>query len=202
MYARAVDDAAARLHALRTEERGDLGLAVLALGLAVAATQVRPSLAAPLFVGGLGVGVLGLRALWRRWDLLERLAGERDAHVIPEVLAYATRETTMERRQTFAALVRAELRRPETAVDARLAAVADELEALASELEDPGLALDPAAAVACMRLLSDVVASPLLNRACASEELRSRILQIRTGFSPLPRPQPAASGHTPAASLG
>jgi hypothetical protein len=202
MYARAVDDAAARLQALREQERGELGLGVIALVLAVAATQVRPSLAAPLFVGGLGIGVLGLRALWRRWDLLERLAGERDAHVIPEVRAYATREATMERRKTYAALVRKELLRPERAVDPRVAAVADELEALAAELEDGDLALDPAAAVSCMRLLSDVAQSPLLNPARPPEELRSRICQIRYGFSPVVGTQAASTAQTPAASLG
>ena len=66
----------------------------------------------------------------------------------------------------------------------RLVAVADELEALASELEDDGLALDPVAAVACVRLLSDIPHSPLLNPAAPVAELRSRILQIRSGFEP------------------
>jgi hypothetical protein len=201
MYARAVDDAAARLRELRQEECGDLGLSALALGLAVAATQVRPAFAAPLFLGGLGVGMLGVRALWRRWDLVERLAGERDAHVIPEVEAYARRESTMERRRTFAALMRKELPQPGCAVDARIAAVAEELEALAAELDDDELALDPATAVACMRLLSDVTVSPLLNRAYPPDELRSRICQIRCGFSPRPLPEPTRVGR-PAASLG
>jgi hypothetical protein len=59
---------------------------------------------------------------------------------------------------------------------------AEELEALASELEDDELALDPACAVACMRLLSDLSASPLLNPALPPEELRSRVRQIRSGF--------------------
>ena len=63
MYARAVDEAAARLRELRHEEWEDLGLAALALGLAVVATQVRPAFAMPLFLGGLAVGALGVRAL-------------------------------------------------------------------------------------------------------------------------------------------
>lgn len=190
MYARAVDDAAARLRALRQQEWGDLGLAAFALALAVAVTQVHPPLAGPLFLGGLVVGGLGIRALWRRWDLLERLAGERDAHVIPEVLAYARRETTMERRQTFAALLRRELPQPGRVVDARITSVADELAALARELEDDALTLDPVAAVACMRLLSDVPESPLLNVAVPADELRSRIRQIRSGFERRPVPMP------------
>ena len=59
---------------------------------------------------------------------------------------------------------------------------AEELEALACELEDEELALDPACAVACMRLLSDVSESPLLNPALPPELLRSRVRQIRSGF--------------------
>jgi hypothetical protein len=173
MYARAVEDASARLRELRREEWEQLGLAALALGVAVAATEVRPALALPLFLAGLVVGALGLRALWRRWDLVERLSGERDAHLIPEVLAYAAREATMERRQSLAALIRSRLNQPEPAVAARVNAAAEELEALACELEDGELTLDPACAVACMRLLSDPAGSPLLNQALPPEELRS-----------------------------
>ena len=92
MYARAVDDAAERLRDLRREAWHALGLAAVALGLAVAATALRPSLALPLFVGGLGLTVLGVRALWRRWDLVEWLVGDRDAYAIPEVYVFATRE--------------------------------------------------------------------------------------------------------------
>jgi hypothetical protein len=184
MYARAVDDAAERLRTLRQEECGNLGLAALTLALAVAVTQVHPQLALPLFLGGLAVGAIGLRAVVLRWDLLERLAGEKDALVIPEVLAYASREATLDRRRTFAAMLRRDLREPWRAGDARLVAVADELEALACELEDDALLLDPVAAVACVRLLSDIPSSPLLNPAAPVAELRSRILQIRSGFEP------------------
>ena len=180
MDARAVDEAASRLRELRREEREDLGLAALALGFALTATQLRPTLALPLFIGGLGVGALGLRALWRHWDLLERLAGERDAYVIPEVRSRASVEATLERRSSLAALIRSRLREP---VEARIVAAAAELEALAAELDDDELALDPACAVACMRLLSDLAASPLLNPQLPPEDLRSRVRQIRLGFA-------------------
>jgi hypothetical protein len=202
MYARAVDDAAQRLRTLRHEECGDLALAVAALAGAVAVTQVHPPLAAPLFLGGLAVGVLGLRALWRRWDLVERLAGERDAHVIPEVLAYARREATMERRRTFAALIRRELPRSGRPVHARVAAVADELAGLAQELEDDALELDPVAAVSCMRLLSDVTESPLFNTSLPTEELRSRIRRIRCGLRPASYGQETVPARTAARPAG
>lgn len=192
MYARAVEEGAAKLRALRHEEWEDLGLGAMAVALAVAATQVWPEFALPLFVGGIAVGVRGVRAAWRRWDLVDRLAGYVDAYVIPEVLAYASRHASMERRRTFASYLRSRL----LTTDERIAAVARDLEALAAELEDDSLAFDPAAAIACMRLLSEPE-SPLLDRAAAADELRSRVLQIRSGFKP--RPLPSGSDRSQAA---
>ena len=141
-----------------------------------------PSLALPLFFGGLAVGALGVRALWRRWDLVDRLAGERDAYVLPEVLEHASREATIAKRQTFAALIRSRLSEPGPGFAARVGAAGGELEALACELADGELELDPVCAVVCMRLLSDVAESPLLNPALPPDELRSRVRQIRSGF--------------------
>jgi hypothetical protein len=185
MYARAVDDAQARLRELRSEEWGHFGLAAVAIGLAVAASEASPALAVPLFLGGLALGAFGLRAFWHRWDLLERLAGERDAHVIPDVLAYASREAKLERRHALAAVIRSRLTEPEPGCETRLIGVMVELGALASELDDGALALDPACAVACTRLLSDTAESPLLNPALPAEDLRSRVHQIRSGFRPV-----------------
>ena len=186
MYARAVDEASSRLRELRQEEWQDLGLAAVSVGLALAATQVDPAFAMPLFLGGVVVGARGVRALWRRWDLVDRLAGERDAYAIPEVLAYAAREATVARRHTHAALIRGELEQTELAYRDRVMLAVEELEALACELEDDELALDPACAVACMRLVSDVSESPLLNPDLPPELLRSRIRQIRSGFEARP----------------
>jgi hypothetical protein len=184
LYARAVEQADSRLRDLRDDERGRLVLAGAALAASIVATQLQPALAAPLFIGGLVVGALGARATWRRWDLLERLSGDRDAHVIADVRAFASREATMDRRRSFAALIRANLRAATMESDARVLAVADELEALAAELEDAQFALDPVAAVACMRLLSDPIASPLLNTSLSREELRSCICRVRAGLTP------------------
>ena len=128
MDARTIDDAGERLRELRQEEWEDLGLAALALGLAVLAARAWPSLALPLFLGGIGVGALGLRALYRRWDLVERLSGERDAYVIPDVLAHAAREATLERRQLSASVIRSTLAAPGPGLEARIADAAEELE--------------------------------------------------------------------------
>jgi hypothetical protein len=61
-------------------------------------------------------------------------------------------------------------------------AAAEELEALALELDDEALTLDPACAVVCMRLLADGAESPLLNPGLPAEDVRSRLRQIRAGF--------------------
>lgn len=183
MYARAVDDAGTRLRELRDEEWHDLVLAGVAVGLALAATEYASSLALPLFIGGFALGVLGIRALWRHWDLVDRLADKPDAYVIAEVLAYAARETTMERRQRYAALIRGRLEPTATSRSPRLDDAAAELAALADELEDEALELSPACAVACSRLLNEPTQSPLLNPASPQDELRSSLYRIRAGFT-------------------
>ncbi len=73
-------------------------------------------------------------------------------------------------------------------------AAADELEALARDLDDRRLALDPASAVACMRLLTGIDGSPLFNSALPPEDLRSRVYQIRSGFKAQPDPALTESG--------
>ena len=181
MYARAVDDAGARLRELGHQGWESLALGVVAFGLALGATQVWRSLAVPLFVGGLVVLASGVRTVWRHWDLLDCLTDERDAYVIPEVLARARRETTMERRRGFAAEIRGTLAGC-PAGRAPSADVAEELATLAAELEDQGLVLDPACAVACMRLLSDP-SSPLFDPDAFDAEIRGRVVRIRAGFS-------------------
>ena len=180
MYARAVEEAGTRLRELRREERENLGLGAVALALALAATQMHPPLAMPLFLGGLAVGASGVRAVWRRWDLVDRLAAERDAFAIPEVLAYASRETTTERRADFAATIRGWVDTQEAPTDPRCRALFAELDELARELDDPGLELDPACAVDCMRLLG--VESALFDRSSSSIELRAQVRRVRSGF--------------------
>lgn len=162
----------------------DLGLAMLAFALALAATQLRPALAVPLFLGGLAVGALAVRAMWRHWDLVDRLAEQHDAYAISDVLTYASRTTTMERRSSYAAFIRSWASQTDPGSEAPQAELKDELERLASELDDEELTLDAACGVACMRLVTDFDLSPLLNPALPLEELRLRIRQIRGGFRP------------------
>jgi hypothetical protein len=186
MYARAVDEAAARLRELRREEWEDFGVSLAAMALALVATQAHHALTMPLFLGSLVVGALGMRALWRRWDLVDRLSGEPDAYAIAEVLESASREATLDRRRGYAALIRRRVR-DRSACDTRIALVADELDQLACELEDSGLALDPACAVACRRLVSDTAESALFDPTVSAEELLANIRRIRFGLDHAPR---------------
>ena len=179
MTARAVEDADRRLHDLWWEEWEDGAVAATALVLAIAASIAAPAFALPLFVGGLFVGGRAALAGVRRWDLLDRLVIERDAYAIPEVRARAEAEASMPNRSWLSRAIRARL---ELGDDPRVVANSEELAALSEELVDPLLELDPACAVACSRLLTDDVASPLLNPALPAEDVRPRLLQIRAGF--------------------
>ena len=185
MYARAVDDARARLTTLRRDEWQNFALAGIALGLALGATEFVPQLAGALLVGGLAAGLLGIRALWRHWDLVDRLAGERDAYTIAEVLAYASRYATLDRRRTYAAVIRSHLEPSGVGPPPRADAAAFELSALAEELENGDLELDPVCAVACQRLVSELTESQVLNlnSEMPRETLRSNAYRIRSGFS-------------------
>lgn len=182
MYARAIEESEARLHELRRSEWEGFGLSALFLASAVTASLLRSAFTLPLLVGGLTGTVFGVRAACRRWDVLDRLAGERDAHSIPEVRARALAETTCERRHNLAISVRLILNSP-VCVSDRVIGAADDLEALANDLEDDELMLDPAAAVACVRLLTDPLNSPLLDATAHAEDVRSRVRQIRSGFA-------------------
>jgi hypothetical protein len=169
------------LQDLRREAWEEGAVAASAFGLAVAATSLRPALVLPLLFGGLVLACRAVLAGWRRWDLLDRLLVERDAYAIPEVRVRAEREATMANRRWLSRAIRA---RVKLADNPRIAANADELIGLADELVDPELELDPACAAACSRLLTDGVTSPLVNAALPAEEVRSRLVQIRSGFYP------------------
>jgi hypothetical protein len=179
MVARAVEDADRRLHELRREEWEDGAVAATAFALAIAASAMRPALALPLFVGGLFVVGRAVIAAWRRWDLLDRLVVEPDAYAIPEVRCRAEQEASMVNRRALSRTIHWRLDRSE---DPRILANAKQLAFLADDLADPLLELDPACAAACSRLLTDPEGSPLMNAVLPAEDVRSRLVQIRSGF--------------------
>ena len=180
MHARAVEDYETCLLELHHDELQNVGLGGAALAASLAATALCPPLVMPLFVGGMAMEALGIRAMWRHWDLVDRLADDCDAYTIVEVRDYAAREARMERRAYYAALIRSWTRTPPSCI----AEMTDQLHELADDLEDEALDLGPVAAIACRRLLTDPTVSPLLGERHRAEDLRSRIAQIRAGFRP------------------
>jgi hypothetical protein len=90
----------------------------------------------------------------------------------------------MASRRSLASSIHSLLTQPGLAVAGRVSAAATDLELLAAELDDDRLTLDPASAVACVRLLGDAVESPLRNPRFPPEDLHSRIVQILAGFQP------------------
>jgi len=158
-------------------------LAALMFGLALGASGLSPSLAVPLLVGALASTFLAVRAFWRRWDLLDRLTFDRDAYRIPEVGVLGGRSATMEARHVLSQSIRRLLEPTGYPYAARVRAEAEGLEALARELDDPTLVLEPACAVACKQLLTEPISSPLFNEALPADDAGVRVRQIRAGFS-------------------
>jgi hypothetical protein len=175
-------DARRELHDLRVTEWCDLGLAAVAIGLSLIATEVAPRLALPLFLGGVSVLALAGRAFFRRWDLCERLLLDPDAYVIAEIHEQAEQVASLEHRAILARSIRAMLAAAAPYRRARVDLVSDQLAALADELEDETLRLDPLCAVRCRRLVTDAEQSPLLNSAVPGDGLRIAIRLIRSGF--------------------
>jgi hypothetical protein len=177
MTARQVDQAAKRLRDLRAQTVADLVLAAGAFGLALTASRLWPDLAMPLLIGAIGVAFLGMRALVRRTFLVEDLAVDREAYVIPDVREFGLRAASPEHRRLLARSVRAALTESSSEVSARLAAVRDELEQLIAALEDDRLGWEPRAAVTLERWLSDPAGS-FRDPSVPVVELRSRLRSI------------------------
>jgi len=185
MTARKVDEASARLRELRQDEWSDLGLAGVAMGLAIATSTLHPPLTLPLLIGAFVLLVLGLRALVRRGELFDSLLLDQDAYSISEVRRRAAEAASMKSRRELAGALRRRLSPVPGygySVRPRVAAVSADLAALAEDLEDETLDFDPWCAVRCEQLVTSVTESPLLNDALPAEDLLARINQIRAGF--------------------
>jgi hypothetical protein len=183
MVARDVEQAAAALRALRHEEWGRTGLVVLFFALAVAASAMLPSLAVPLLVGGLTAVVLAIRVFWRRWDLLDRLLLERDAYTIAEVRHRAEQVATLRSRGAMASAIRRLLTAPGIETPSWVVVAAEDLQALAEELEDDDLSFDPVCAVLCARLVAGSGSNHTLSGVGQSpQDVTARVRRIRAGL--------------------
>jgi hypothetical protein len=185
MYARQVDEQSTELHELKHDELELAALTVLCFGLALAA-HGRPTIALPLLIAGMAGAALAVRAFWRRWDLVDRLLLERDAYEIDEVRERAEHTALLENRRSLASSIRWRLEHATAFAEpeGRLLLLAPELGELADELDDETLDLDPLRAVECERLLSDGLASPLVDATASVDDVFAWIRRIRAGFAP------------------
>lgn len=170
------------LHELRVEEWADFALGAVVLALSVASTQAAPLLAWPLLLGGFFVMLRGVIAAVRRSELVERLLLDSKAYEIPEIQVRGEHLASLSHRRVLADSIRSALRGTRPYRPARVELAAVELSALADQLEDETLGLDPYYAVRCHRLLMDGTESPLLNENLQADGLLSTIRRIRGGF--------------------
>lgn len=185
MNAEAIKQAERRLHELRLDEWADLGLAASAMGLALAASVLHPPFALPLLIGAIASAVLAGRAFFRRLELSDRLLLDGDAYAIPEIRRRGEDMASMENRQALARAVRARMTpAPGYSSSPRVVATAAELRALAAELDDEELSLDPVCAVRCHQLVNNYAESPLLNSLLPDEDIQVWIRRISLGFEP------------------
>jgi len=171
MRARAVEENAELLRALKRDVAGLASLTVISFAAALALHGNR-SLALPLLFAGLAGAALGIRAAWRHWDVVDRLLQEPDAYTIDEVRRRADGIAASGSRRVMAAALRRRGKNPDTLP------IRDELAELASELEDDGLTLDPICAVICKHLIDDdLYGQPAADAA-------AHIRRVRSGFTP------------------
>jgi len=185
--AREVESAASDVQRARDRSRRCLvaGLGVAGVAAAVAPSSVRLALA--LAAGALLAFTIAAIAWWWRAERVERLALDPDAYAIPAVAEFGTRICAMRERRRLAAFIHALTRERGHPLDlhigARAASCALQLEAIAHELASPAVRVDPAIAVACRRLLTRPVESPLYNPNLTEEDLRALLVRIRAGLS-------------------
>lgn len=187
MDGRALEEAGDRLRH-RRHRALEAGLLTAATGaLAGLAALVSVPLAGALAVGAALEGAIALAAVAGRREQIARLALDPAAYVLPEVNRYGTRVARPSGRARLAAWL-AEIAAGASPPGSlhlrdRAALVAQELDALARELASPALSVQPATVVACRRLLTRPVDSPLYNPRLPADELRLALRRIRAGIS-------------------
>jgi hypothetical protein len=186
MHARAVDQAAALI---RRKRRRALEAGVLAGVCAItgaAAVLVSLPLAAALGIGALVEGAIALGALNARRELIARLALDPAAYRVPEVERFGSRAARLPERARLASWlgeVLAESQLPHSLyLPDRVALVAHELDSIARRLLSPACTVTPASAVACRRLLTHAVESPLYNPRVPLDDLHLALRRIRAGM--------------------
>lgn len=146
----------------------------------------------PRFAVALGAGCVVLMAiavvLWlARRERIERLALDPQAYAIPAVARFGARACALRERRRVASVIQAVVRERahplELHLVIRASRYAQQLETLARELASPAAQVQPPMAVACRRLITRPVESPLYNPNLPEEDLRALLLRIRAGIS-------------------
>jgi hypothetical protein len=185
--ARALEHAAADLRR-RRRRAGEAALLAAATGVGAAlASLLAEPLALPLLVGAVLEALLAVRALHSNRERVARLALDPAAYVLPEVQRYGHRLSALGQRARLSAWILeilAEAHLPGNLfLGERVLRFARELEELARDLVRPDACVQPASAVACTRLLTHTVESPLYNPRLPADDLRVAVRRIRSGIS-------------------
>jgi hypothetical protein len=187
MSAREVEQAGADVERSLHHAQRWLIAAIVVATLAVTAIPTSPGFSIALAVGA-ALQLTAAIGLWlSRRERIERLALDPSAYVIPAVARFGSRVCALRERRRLAAFIQAVVQERghplELHLIARAGRYAQLLDALARELASPATRVEPAVAVACRRLLTRPVESPLYNPNLPEEDLRAVLLRIRAGIS-------------------
>jgi hypothetical protein len=162
---------------------------ILAVLTVVAAAVAAPWLrvgAFPIGAMAAGEGVVVMWAHYAHRDLLQRLALDPAVVHISAVQRYREALLRQPSRDRLAASINsliANARQPHTFCLAdRVALVEEQLRLLARELTTPEVSVQARSFIACLRLISNGVESPLFNPGLPIEQLYATILRIRFGI--------------------
>jgi hypothetical protein len=185
--ARDIESAAAEVEKTYQRAVRLLVAAGVVIAIAVTALPVSTGFAIALAVGALiELSIASVIWLYRR-ERIERLALEPSAYTIPAVARFGARVAALSERRRLAAWLDSvvhERGQPlELHLVVRAGHYAQQLESLARELAAPTARVEPAMAVACRRLLTRPVESPLYNPNLPEEDLRALLLRIRAGIT-------------------
>jgi len=185
--AREVEIAAAGVERLRSGARWSVivagTLAAIAAGTGTFSRWFAVTLGAGAAIELLLAGVRWLRCRER----VQRLALEPAAYTIPEVARFGARASALPERRRLAQCLDAMVHERDHPLELHLviraSSCAQHLDALARELASPSACIEPATVVACRRLITRPVESPLYNPNLPEDDLRALLMRIRGGIS-------------------
>jgi hypothetical protein len=153
---------------------------------AIAVAPLSPRLAIALGVGALCQAAITFGTWHARRELIERLALEPAAYGIPEVARFGSSVAAPSELRRLAGWIQSLLNEPQAPLEMHLTVrarrYARHLDEIARDFAAPSARVAPASAVACRRLLTRPVQSPLYNPNLPEEDLTALLLRIRAGI--------------------